>query len=61
MTSEFEKRILSSIILIPLSFFFILKGSILFNFFLIIFCLITSYEWYMMTNKKLIICPDIYF
>ena len=52
MTSEFEKRILSSIILIPLSFFFILKGSILFNFFLIIFCLITSYEWYMMTNKK---------
>ncbi len=52
MTSEFEKRILSSIILIPLSFFFILKGSILFNFFLISFCLITSYEWYMMTNKK---------
>ena len=52
MTSELEKRILSSIILIPLSFFFILKGSILFNFFLISFCLITSYEWYMMTNKK---------
>ena len=52
MTSELEKRILSSIILIPLSFFFILKGSILFNFFLISFFLITSYEWYMMTNKK---------
>ena len=52
MTSEFEKRILSSIILIPLSFFFILKGSILFNCFLISFYLITSYEWYMMTNKK---------
>ena len=52
MTSEFEKRILSSIILIPLSFFFIVKGSILFNFFLISFYLITSYEWYMMTNKK---------
>ena len=35
MLKEFEKRILSSIILI-LSIFFIIQGSIFFNFFLFI-------------------------
>ena len=52
MTKELQQRILSSIILIPLSFFFIFKGSFLFNFFLLICFLVTSYEWYMMTKKK---------
>ena len=52
MNKELEKRILSSIILIPLSFFFIIKGSFIFNFFLIIFLLVTSYEWFTMTKKK---------
>ena len=32
MNKELEKRILSTIILIPLTFFFIIKGSFLFNF-----------------------------
>ncbi len=52
MKSELIKRVLSSIILIPLSFFFIIKGSFFLNFFLIICFLITSYEWYMMSKKK---------
>ena len=52
MKKEFEKRILSSLILIPLSFFIIIKGSFLFNFFLLICFLITSYEWFMMSKKK---------
>ena len=52
MPKELQQRILSSIILIPLSFFFILKGSLLFNSFLLICFLVTSYEWYMMTKKK---------
>ena len=52
MKKEFEKRILSSLILIPLSFFFIIKGDFLFNFFLIIFFFITSYEWFIMSKKK---------
>tara|TARA_B100001250_G_scaffold397239_1_gene404143 strand:- start:4 stop:657 length:654 start_codon:yes stop_codon:yes gene_type:complete len=47
---EFEKRILSSIILIPIALFFIIKGSLFFLFFLSIFFYATSYEWFKM-NK----------
>ena len=52
MNDELIKRILSSIVLIPLSLFFIIKGSFLFLFFISICFLITSYEWHMMTKKK---------
>ncbi len=52
MISEPIKRIISSIILIPIIFYIIIKGSYLFNL-LIIFALIVSlYEWYKMTQKK---------
>ena len=37
INKEFEKRIFSSIILIPIAIFFIIKGSFLFNFFITIF------------------------
>ena len=53
MFKEFEKRMLSSLILIPVSIFFILKGTFFFNFFLIICLLITLYEWHMMSKKKI--------
>ena len=53
MKKEFEKRILSSLILIPVSFFFIIKGSFFFNFFLIICISIALYEWHMMSKKKI--------
>jgi len=52
MNKELIKRILSSIILIPIALFFIVKGSFLFNFFILICFLITSYEWHMMSKKK---------
>ena len=52
MTIELEKRILSTFILIPLCFYFIFKGSILFNFFLILCFTITSHEWYKMSKNK---------
>jgi len=52
MLKEFEKRILSSLILIPVATFFILKGTLFFNFFLIICLSITLYEWQMMSKKK---------
>jgi len=52
MKHEFIKRILSSIILIPLALFFVIKGSIFFNFFILICFLITLYEWHMMSKKK---------
>jgi len=52
MIKEFEKRILSSIILIPISIFFIIKGSVFFIFFLSVLFLATSYEWLKMNKKN---------
>ena len=49
---ELTKRIFSSLILIPIALFFIIKGSFLFNFFILICFLITSYEWHKMSQKK---------
>ena len=52
MIKEFEKRLLSSIILIPISIFFIVKGSVFFIFFLSVLFLVTSYEWFKMNKKN---------
>ena len=52
MSQELTKRILSSLILIPIALFFILEGSFLFIFFILICFLITAYEWHMMSRKK---------
>ena len=51
---EIIKRILSSIILIPTVFFFIIKGSFLFNFFIFICFLITTYEWLKLSKNNLL-------
>ena len=51
MKKEFTKRLLSSLIIAPVSLFFIIKGSVLFNFFLgIIF--LDCLEYLKMTEKK---------
>jgi len=52
MIREFEKRFLTSLILIPLSIFFIVKGSILLIFFLSILFLAASNEWVLMSKKN---------
>ena len=52
MSKETIKRILSSIIIIPIALFFIIKGSIFFIFFLSVCFLIASYEWYNMSKNK---------
>jgi len=52
MSSEFIKRVLSSIILIPITLYFILKGSYLFVFFISICFGLIIYEWHMMSKKK---------
>ena len=49
---ELQKRILSSIILLPVSFFFIIQGSLIFIFFLSLIFLATSFEWFKMTKNK---------
>ena len=52
MIKEFEKRLLSSLILIPIAIFFIIQGSVFFTFFLSILFLATSYEWLKMSKKS---------
>ena len=52
MKKEFVKRVISSLIMIPIAFFFITKGNTFFMFFLSILFFITSYEWVKMTKKK---------
>ena len=52
MKQEFIKRVVSSIILIPISLFFVIKGSFFFDFFILICFIVTIYEWYMMSKNK---------
>ena len=52
MNQEIIKRILSSIIIVAIALFFIIKGSFFYIFFLSVFFFITSFEWYKMTKNK---------
>ena len=52
INKELQKRIYSSIILIPVSFFFIIQGSLTFIFFISLIFLLTSFEWFRMTKNK---------
>ena len=52
MIREFEKRLLSTLVLIPLSFFLIINGSSFFLFFLLTCFIVTSVEWHIMSKKK---------
>tara|TARA_Y100001970_G_C14253079_1_gene873236 strand:+ start:2557 stop:3216 length:660 start_codon:yes stop_codon:yes gene_type:complete len=61
MNLEFIKRIISSIILIPIVLFFVIKGSFFFNFFILICFAITSYEWFAMSRKKTYMLPGFIF
>tara|TARA_B100001027_G_C16225453_1_gene311914 strand:- start:218 stop:856 length:639 start_codon:yes stop_codon:yes gene_type:complete len=55
MKKELEKRILSSLILIPITIFFIIQGSVLFLFFLGLLFIITTFEWIKMSEKKIVL------
>ena len=52
INKELQKRILSSILLIPITIFFIFQGSVFFAIFLCIFFLASSYEWIKMNKKN---------
>ena len=52
INEELTKRILSSLILIPAALFFIIEGSLIFNFFILVCFLVTSYEWHNMSRNK---------
>ena len=52
MSKELIKRIISSIILLPLSFYFIIQGSFVLIFFTVVCLIVSSYEWNMMTKNR---------
>tara|TARA_B100000965_G_scaffold1881_1_gene1473 strand:- start:5051 stop:5716 length:666 start_codon:yes stop_codon:yes gene_type:complete len=52
MSQELIKRIISSIMLIPIALFFVIKGSFFFSFFILTCFVITLYEWHMMSKNK---------
>ena len=51
MLKEFEKRLISSIILILITLLVVLEGKTFFNIFLFIAFLISSYEWFRMIKR----------
>ena len=61
MNKELVIRIFSSIILLPIVFFFIIKGSIYFNFFMFVMMLIAAYEWHFLSLKKNYYIPGFIF
>ena len=61
MKKELQKRILSSIVLIPTALFFIIKGTYYFNFFILICLFVSIYEWHNMSQKKKYKIPGIIF
>ncbi len=50
--SNLKKRLLSSILILPISLYFIIQGSLLLFIFLTICFLVACYEWNLMTKKK---------
>ena len=61
MNKEFLKRLISSVILLPIVIFIFIKGSIYFNVFLILCFLISIYEWLNLVKKKIIALIGIFF
>ncbi len=61
MTRELLERIFSAIILIPLTLFFVVKGSNFFIFFILVLILITLYEWHYLCFEKTYYFPGILF
>ena len=61
MINETFKRILSSIIIIPIALFFIIKGSFFLIFFMTTFFFVAAYEWYNMSQKKSYQIPGLIF
>ena len=58
--TNLQKRILTSIIIFPLSIFFIFKGGNLLLLFLLVVFVVSNYELFLVFNKKItILCLDL--
>ena len=53
MSDELVKRIISSVILIPITLYIVIQGSNLFNLFLITSLFLSCREWFLIVNKKI--------
>ena len=58
---ELTKRILSSVVLLPIMFFIIIKGTYYFNTMIILFFFISVYEWIKLSKNKIYKLPGIFF
>ena len=58
--SEFNKRLISSIIMVPAIIFIVLLGSYYFIFFLYLCFAISIYEWINISNSKKYLVPGIF-
>ena len=54
MNNNLTKRLISSLIILPITLLFIINGSLFFMFFLSILFLVASYEWMKMTKRKIL-------
>ena len=61
MTNELTKRILSSILLIPVVLFFVIMGNYYFNFFIFVCLIISIYEWIHISKNKKYNIPGVFF
>ena len=61
MRQEFLKRIISSIVLISIIIFFIIKGNVFLNLFILFCFLISLYEWHMMKKNNIYYVSGIIF
>ena len=61
MNKEFFLRVLTSLILLPIVLFFIIKGTFFFNLFILGIFLITLYEWHYLSFKKIYYLPGLIF
>ena len=61
MNKELRNRIFSSIIIAPLTIYFIYKGSFIFFFFILLCYFISVYEWTLMSKKKRYFLPGVIF
>ena len=61
MTNELIKRVLSSIIILPIFIYIVVKGSFYFSILLFICFLISVYEWQKMDVSKILKLFGIFF
>ena len=61
MNKELRQRILSSFILIAIVAIIVIKGGVIFNFFLLFCFILTIFEWHNMSKKFIYHIPGIFF